>query len=126
PLLAFFTAWYLRFESPVVPLRHGLPEFQRYLELLPAVLLIWPVVFYFHGLYQTRRGRSRVDELLTLVVAILLAAILLSTFSAWYRPRIEPGSDHYFTYSRWFIGLFVALDLLLVSTARMSVRAALQ
>jgi len=39
-----------------VPIKHGVPEFQRYLELLPAVLLIWPIVFYFHGLYQTRRG----------------------------------------------------------------------
>ena len=125
-LLAFFTAWNLRFENPVVPVRHGVPEFQRYLELLPAVLLIWPVVFYFHGLYQSRRGRSRVDEVLTVVVAILLAAILLSTFSAWYRPALEAGSTEYFTFSRWFMGLFVALDLLLVASARMGVRWALQ
>jgi Undecaprenyl-phosphate glucose phosphotransferase len=125
-LVAFFAAWFLRFEKQVVPVVHGVPEFQRYLELLPAVLLIWPVVFYFHGLYQTRRGRSRVDEVLTIVVAVLLASILLSTFSAWYRPRLEPGSAQYFTYSRWFIGLFVALDLLLVASARMSVRALLQ
>jgi len=125
-LVAFFTAWNLRFENPVVPVVHGVPEFQRYLELLPAVLLIWPIVFYFHGLYQGRRGRSRVDEILTVVVAILLAAILLSTFSAWYRPPLVPGSSQYFTYSRWFMGLFVALDLLLVSTARMTVRWALQ
>ncbi len=125
-LVAFFTAWNLRFENPVVPVVHGVPEFQRYLELLPAVLLIWPVVFYFHGLYQTRRGRSRVDEVLTVVVAILLAAILLSTFSAWYRPPLEPGSTSYFTYSRWFMGLFVFLDLLAVSASRMSIRWALQ
>ncbi len=124
-LLAFFAAWNLRFENPVVPIRHGVPEFQRYLELLPAVLLIWPVVFYFHGLYQTRRGRSRVDEVLTVVVAILLAAIFLATFTAWYRP-LEAGSNDYFLYSRWFIGLFVALDLLLVSAARMTVRWGLQ
>ncbi|HEV8241960.1 MAG TPA: undecaprenyl-phosphate glucose phosphotransferase [Thermoanaerobaculia bacterium] len=125
-LVAFFIAWNLRFENPVVPIKHGVPEFQRYLELLPAVLLIWPIVFYFHGLYQTRRGRSRVDEVLTVVVAILLAAILLSTFSAYYRPPLEPGSALYFTYSRWFLGLFVGLDLLLVATARMTVRWVLQ
>ncbi|HVS02718.1 MAG TPA: undecaprenyl-phosphate glucose phosphotransferase, partial [Thermoanaerobaculia bacterium] len=125
-LVAFFAAWYLRFESPVVPLTKGLPEFQPYLVLLPAVLLLWPLVFYFHGLYQMRRGRSRVDELLTLVVAVLLGAILLSSFSAWYRPPLEPGSTDYFTYSRWFLGLFVGLDLLLVAVTRLAIRQALQ
>ena len=125
-LFAFFIAWNLRFENPVVPIRHGVPEFQRYLELLPAVLLIWPVVFYFHGLYQIRRGRSRVDEVLTVVVAVLLAAIFLATFTAWYRPPLAPGSIYTFTYSRWFMGLFVALDVLLVATARMTVRWGLQ
>ncbi|HXT52051.1 MAG TPA: hypothetical protein VN811_13485, partial [Thermoanaerobaculia bacterium] len=125
-LFAFFIAWYARFENPVVPIKHGVPEFQRYLELLPAVLLIWPIVFYFHGLYQIRRGRSRVDEVLTVVVAVLLAAIFLATFTAWYRPPLEPGSIYTFTYSRWFMGLFAALDLLFVATARMTVRWALQ
>ena len=125
-LVAFFIAWYARFENPVVPIKHGVPEFQRYLELLPAVLLIWPIVFYFHGLYQTRRGRSRVDEVLTVVVAVLLAAIFLATFTAWYRPPLEPGSIYTFTYSRWFMGLFVALDVLAVAAARMTVRWGLQ
>jgi exopolysaccharide biosynthesis polyprenyl glycosylphosphotransferase len=124
-LLAFFLAWTLRFESEIIPVTKGLPAFQRYLELLPAVLVIWPVVFYFHGLYQIRRGRSRVDEVLTVVVAVLLAAILLSGFSAWYRPTLGPGSDQYFTYSRWFMGLFVLLNLVTVSTVRMGIHQAL-
>jgi exopolysaccharide biosynthesis polyprenyl glycosylphosphotransferase len=128
-LVAFFGAWYLRFETAALPhvQTHGggLPEFRRYLELIPVILLVWPVAFYFHGLYQVRRGRSRVDEVLTVVVAILLAAIMLSSFSAFYRPALEPGSPDYFTYSRWFIGLFVALDLLLVAATRLSIRSAL-
>jgi Undecaprenyl-phosphate glucose phosphotransferase len=126
-LLAFLAAWQLRFGTSVLPhvKSHGpsgLPELSRYLELLPVVLVVWPLVFYFHGLYQTRRGRSRVDEVLTLVVAILLAAILLSSLTAWYRPALEPGSTAYFTYSRWFIGLFVAIDLLFVVTSRLLIR----
>ncbi len=128
-LVAFFAAWQLRFGTTFLPhvQSHGggLPEFDRYLALLPAVVLIWPIVFYFHGLYQTRRGRSRVDEVLTVVVAVLLAAIMLSTFSAWYRPPLEPGSPNYFTYSRWFMALFVGLDLFFVATARMAVRSLL-
>jgi Undecaprenyl-phosphate glucose phosphotransferase len=130
-LLAFAGAWYLRFGTEVLPnvRTHGvtgLPDLQRYLELLPVVLLIWPVVFYFHGLYQTRRGRSRVDEILTVVVAILLGAIFLSAFSAFYRPPLEDGSPDYFTYSRYFLGFFVAFDMVLVVLARMQIRAVLQ
>jgi Undecaprenyl-phosphate glucose phosphotransferase len=130
-LLAFAGAWYLRFGTEVLPnvMSHGVtgqPDFERYLELVPVVLLIWPVVFYFHGLYQTRRGRSRVDEILTVVVAVLLGAIFLSAFSAYYRRPLEPGSTQYFTYSRWFMGLFVALDMVLVVVARLQIRAALQ
>ena len=125
-LVAFFAAWYLRFEAGWIPLTRGLPEFGRYLLLLPIILFIWPLVLYFHGLYQVRRGRSRLDELLTLVVAILLASILLSSFSAWYRPPVEPGSRDVFTYSRWFMGLFMLLDLFLVATSRLLIRSYLQ
>jgi exopolysaccharide biosynthesis polyprenyl glycosylphosphotransferase len=126
-LVALAGAWLLRFETSILPhvQTHGggLPELRRYLELIPVILVIWPAAFYFHGLYQIRRGRSRVDEVLTVVVAILLAAILLSSFSAFYRPPLPEGGV--FTYSRWFIGVFVALDVLLVAVTRLSIRAAL-
>ncbi|MEO1086505.1 MAG: hypothetical protein AAFY88_19915, partial [Acidobacteriota bacterium] len=61
-LAAFFLAWLLRFELEFPPLTKGVPDFGRYLELLPMVLILWPIVFYFHGLYKSRRSRSRVDE----------------------------------------------------------------
>ena len=124
-LFAYFAAWYVRFETGFIKVPLGVPNFQPYLELLPAALLIWPIVLYFHGLYQIRRGRSRVDEILTLTVAVLLGAILLLGFSALYRP-LEPGSQHFFSYSRWFMGLFVAFDLFLVGTSRMVIRQLLQ
>src|SRR6185436_14884455 len=102
------------------------PDFSPYLQLLPFVLVLWPVVFYFHGLYQSRRGRSRVDEVLTLVVAVLLAAVLLSVVIAWYRPPAAPDSREYFTYSRAFLALFALLDLTLVAGVRMGVRQLLR
>jgi exopolysaccharide biosynthesis polyprenyl glycosylphosphotransferase len=88
------------------------------------------VVFYFHGLYQARRGRSRVDEVATLILAILLATLLLSVFTAWYRPPGAPRPDgttfEPFTYSRGFLALFATLDLFVVGTLRMAIRAALR
>ena len=125
-MVAFFTAWLLRFELAVIPVTKNVPEFSPYLRLAPIVLVLWPIVFYFHGLYQSRRGRSRVDEVLTLAVAVLVATICLSVVIAWYRPPAWPGSTQYFTYSRAFIGLFALVDFALVAVTRLVLRFALR
>lgn len=125
-LAAFVAAWALRFEVQVVPLTKNPPDFLRYLELVPAVLVLWPVVYYFHGLYQIRRGRSRVDEVLTLAMATVVASLLLSGFTTWYRPAVAPGSLEYFTFSRAFLALFAATDLVFVAAGRLLVRATLR
>jgi len=125
-LCAFGAAWLLRFELAIVPLTKNVPEFAPYLRLVPFVLVLWPIVFYFHGLYQIRRGRSRTDEMLTLVVAVLLATVLLSVVIAWYRPPAAPGSHEYFTYSRAFLAIFALADLLAVGAERLAIRALLR
>ncbi|HVG08333.1 MAG TPA: undecaprenyl-phosphate glucose phosphotransferase [Thermoanaerobaculia bacterium] len=122
-LAAFLTAWVLRFHIEVIPVTKSIPEFEPYLRLLPFILAIWPVVFYFHGLYQSRRGKSRVDEVLTVAVAVLLATVLLLVVIFLYRPPTPDGG--YFTYSRAFLGLFALGDFLFVATARMVLRSVL-
>lgn len=125
---AFWAAWLVRFHSGVLPIQ-DVPDLGRYLELLPFVAIIWPVVFYFHGLYQVRRGRSRVDEVLTLILAVLLATLLLSAFTGLYRPEgaIRPdGTYEHFTYSRAFLALFALSNLFLVSAVRMGLRTYLR
>ena len=123
---SFITAWLLRFELEVIPVTKNVPEFGPYLGLVPFILVLWPVVFYFHGLYQSRRGRSRVDEVLTVSLAVLLATVLLSVVIAWYRPPAAPGSHEVFTYSRAFIGLFALVNFGFVAGTRMVTRSALR
>jgi len=122
-LAAYFVAWFLRFELQLLPLTKGLPDFDRYLKILPIILLTWPVIFYFHGLYQSRRDRSRVDEALTIMLAVFTGTFLLSALHAWYRPFED---DQLFTYSRAFIGLFALSDLMLVVAVRVVIRWVLQ
>jgi len=124
--VAFFVAWALRFEAQVVPLTKTAPEIERYLTLLPFVLVAWPLVYYFHGLYQVRRGRSRVDEVLSIAMATIVATLLLSVFITWYRPPLEPGSVEYFTFSRAFIALFAGCDVMAVAASRLAIRSALR
>lgn len=122
---AFFAAYWLRFEPLLETFGKNPPDIGPYLwPLLPVVMLVWPVVFYFHGLYQVRRGRSRVDEVITLLVAVLLATVLLSMFLTWYRP-VRPGGV-YFTYSRGFLALFAMMNVLFVAVGRLGLRSYLR
>jgi exopolysaccharide biosynthesis polyprenyl glycosylphosphotransferase len=70
---------------------------------------LWPAVFYFQGLYQPRRVRSRVDELVRVVAAVFLATILLTAGLTFYRD---------FSYSRVVLGVFALTDVVLVSLTR--------
>ena len=125
-LAAFFLAWFLRFELEVVPLTKSTPEFFRYAELLPVLLVLFPIVFHFHGLYRTRLYRSRVDEAVTVLLAVILGTVLLSGFSFWFRPAITPGSIEPFTYSRAFLALFPLLEVVAVVAVRVAIRSLLK
>jgi Undecaprenyl-phosphate glucose phosphotransferase len=122
-LAAFWAAWFLRFEAAIIPLFKNPPEeLTRYFQLMPVVALLWPVVFYFHGLYQVKPGKSRVDEALTILVAVVLATLILSGLQFWWRPEgpLRPdGSHDYFTFSRIFLFLFALLTIPAVIVGRL-------
>ncbi len=123
---AFFAAWYLRFEATIYPAVEQ-PEFHRYLALLPLILVLWPIVFYFHGLYQMQRGRSRSEEAINLVMAAILASLLLSFATVWVRPVARADVPYaIFGYSRLFLVLLAALDVAFVVATRNVIRHVLQ
>ncbi len=116
--LAVPVAYWLRFVLEVQPVTKGLPPISMYLNLVPVVLVLYPVVFYFQGLYHRRRIRSRFDEGLRVVVAVLLATVILAAGLTFYRP---PD----FTYSRLFLVIFAGTDIVLVGLFRWIVTASL-
>lgn len=122
---AFFLAWYLRFVQPVVEITKSVPDFEPYLRMLPFIVLIWPTVYYFHGLYRIRRGHSRVDEMISIVVATVLALVILTSVLTFDR-LTQAGTDDPFSYSRAFFALFVVTDIFLVSFLRLITRAFLR
>jgi exopolysaccharide biosynthesis polyprenyl glycosylphosphotransferase len=116
--LAVLVAYWLRFEVEIQPVTKGLPPLSMYLRLVPVVMVLYPVVFYFQGLYQRRRIRSRFDEVLRVFVAVFLATILLTAGLTFYRP---PD----FTYSRLFLAFFALVDAMMVSLVRWGIAAGL-
>ena len=116
-VLALGAAWLIRFES-VWPTPKGAQPFENYVAFIPILVAIWPVVFYFHRLYQIRRDRSTIDEVLAVIVAASLGTILLVGLLAFWRG---------FTYtSRQLLVLFLFLDILFVSLVRFGIRKYLE
>jgi exopolysaccharide biosynthesis polyprenyl glycosylphosphotransferase len=116
--LAVPIAYWLRFDIEIHPVTKGLPPVGRYLNLIPVVLILYPVIFYLQGLYHRRRIRSRFDEGLRVVVAVLLATVVLTAGLTFYRP---PN----FTYSRLFLVALAVVIIVLVGLFRWSVSESL-
>jgi Undecaprenyl-phosphate glucose phosphotransferase len=124
---AWVAAFYLRFYGleSVLPITKGIPDLTRYALLLPLIAVLWPVVLYFHGLYQVKRGRSRIDELFGIVFSVLigsaftLGATLYLRVYHFYQADVAPLWE----YSQAVFVVFIALDILALNGARWALRA---
>jgi Undecaprenyl-phosphate glucose phosphotransferase len=116
-LLALVVAYELRFGAEIVPVTKGVPDASSYYRLFPLIAALWPIVYYFHGLYQVRRFRSRIEEGLAIFVATALATLLLTGLATFYRG---------FSYSRLVLLLFFAGDVFFVFAGRTAIRRYLE
>jgi Undecaprenyl-phosphate glucose phosphotransferase len=104
----------------------GVPDLSRYLLLLPAMALLWPAVLYFHGLYQLKRSRSRIDEFFAILMSVLIASALILGATLYVRVyyRYQPEVAPRWEYSQAVFAIFVVLDVLLIGTGRWAIRSA--
>src|SRR5688572_21149319 len=131
-LAAWVIAYWLRFQSEAVlgllPAVKGVPPISRYLLLMPFLAVLWPSVMYFHGLYQVKRGRSRIDEFFAILVSVLIASALTLGLTLYlrvyhfYQPEVAPQWE----YSQAVFGLFIAIDVLLLNAGRAALRRHLE
>ena len=117
---AVLMAYWLRFDVAMLPVTKGVPPFDMYLRLVPAVAILWPLVFYFQGLYQRRRARFRFDDVVRVLLAVMLATLLLTAGLTFYRPSPELPP-----YSRLVLALFAVIDVVLVVGGRWLISAGL-
>ena len=130
--LAWLLSYYLRFNSPLaesfLPVTKGIPELSRYLLLMPLLTLLWPAVLYFHGLYQVKRGRSRIDEFFAILFSVLIASALTLGATLYVRVyyRYQPAVAPSWEYSQAVFAIFIVLDVLALNLGRMALRAWLE
>ena len=130
--VAWVLAYYLRFHAdPVIrflPVTKGVPDISRYLLLLPLLSLLWPAVLYFHGLYQQKRGRSRIDEFFAIVFSVLIGSALTLGATLYVRVyyRYQPEVAPFWEFSQAVFGVFIVLDVLLLNAGRWALRSHLE
>jgi Undecaprenyl-phosphate glucose phosphotransferase len=127
--LAWIAAYFLRFHSETfsawVPVTKGVPEFSRYLLLLPLISLLWPAVLYFHGLYKVKRGRSTIDEFFAILFSVLIASALTLGATLYlrvyhfYQPEVSPLWE----YSQAVFAVFIVLDVAALNLGRGGLRS---
>jgi Undecaprenyl-phosphate glucose phosphotransferase len=111
-----------------IPVTKGIPDLSRYLLLIPFMAVVWPAVLYFHGLYQIKRGRSRIDEFFAILFSVLIGSALTLGATLYvrvyyrYQPEVAPSWE----YSQAVFAIFVVLDVLFLNAGRWAIRARLQ
>jgi exopolysaccharide biosynthesis polyprenyl glycosylphosphotransferase len=120
---AFALAYFVRFHSDLLSVTKGVNPFSQYLWLMLLIVCIWPVLFWFHGLYSLKRLRSRTDELFSIVWAVAMgtAAMLFVALYARVYFLYGPQSGQW-EYSQLVLGMFVVFDIFLLALVRTLIR----
>ncbi len=123
--IAFFLAYFVRFNAEIVQVTKGVNPLSQYTLLLPLITLLWPLLFYLHGLYNLRRLRSRIDELFSIVWAVTMgtaATLFVALYLRVYYFYGPPETSGRYEFSQLVLGLFVVFDIVLLTLTRSLIR----
>lgn len=115
--LAWFLAYWMRFESGLIGVTKDIPSWEQHLPLLILILLISMAVFHASGLYQPKRLTSLPDEMYDLIKAVTLS-VLVFVFLAYFFKE--------YPYSRLTIFYFWVLSIFLTGASRLFARSLLR
>jgi Undecaprenyl-phosphate glucose phosphotransferase len=128
-MAAFALAYYIRFETGLIPLTKGRPPFANYLQVMPFIGMLVPVAFQLHGVYRLRRGRSRVDDFFGVFIGTVLAVVLGLVGTLYIQAYYVSDADKargVYEISQLVWALFLLLNVALAFASRVAVREAMQ
>ena len=126
---AFLLAYFIRFDFGLIPVRKGIPPLAEYLNVLPLIAVLTPLVFHFRGVYRLRRGRSRIDDFFAVLVGSIVVVVLgvLATlyFQAyWASPEERARGAYQVSQIVW--ALFLGLNVTFTYASREALRELLE
>ncbi|MCK5056018.1 MAG: undecaprenyl-phosphate glucose phosphotransferase [Candidatus Aminicenantes bacterium] len=76
-VLTFNLAFWLRFNSNWIAVPKGVPEYGKYLVIIPFLLLVHIIHFSYQGYYKIRLRRNRLDDLFLVVLNTIVSALII-------------------------------------------------
>ena len=115
--IAWLLAYRIRFYSGLIPVTKGVVPLEVYLAMLPAILVVWAVVFKAFNLYRPYRISTHAAEIWDVTKACSLALVILVALTFFLRQ---------FEYSRIAFVIFWSLSIVLITANRWSFREILR
>jgi Undecaprenyl-phosphate glucose phosphotransferase len=124
-IAAFALAYYVRFDTELIPISEGIPPLMRYLRLAPFLGAAVVIAFQVQGLYRLRRGRTRVDDFFGVLVGSLLGTLLgvIGTlyWQTYHLSEVDKQAG-VLEISRWVWALFLSFNVVGAYLSREIVR----
>jgi Undecaprenyl-phosphate glucose phosphotransferase len=124
-MVAFLTAYWVRFHSNLIDVTKGLPPLEQYLWVTPLLGMLVPLAFHLHGVYRLRRGRSRIDDFFGVLVGSVLAVVFGVVTTLYVQTYYIPDAlkdRGVFEVSQLVWGLFLLFNVALTFSSRVLVR----
>lgn len=114
--VAWLASYPLRFIilRPYIPVTKGYPIYDHYAYLSFGIILLWYVVFYFTGVYRSRRTQTIWPELLTVTRSCSFAFLILAAGTFLFTGEL---------FSRGVLVVFYFLSLSFLIAERIFVRS---
>ncbi len=111
--LGWIGAYWLRFYTNLIPITKGVPVFEAYLALFPAIFIAWGIAFKTLNLYRPQRIASPFSEVFDITKGCAFMALLTVTISFFLKQ---------FEYSRVVFVLFWLDSVVLLAINRWAFR----
>ena len=115
--LAIFSSWLLaygiRFQLQFLPVTHGIPPFDRYIEAIVPIWIVFWINIKTFGLYQPLRGKPGSSELFLIFKVTSFSVLILTAVTFFFRD---------FSYSRIVVLYFWGIATVLIAVSHWLVR----
>lgn len=111
---SFLLAYWLRFNVSIIPVIKGVPSIDRYIRVLPVVVMVFLAVFKWCRFYEEHKIVYKTDEFLNIVKAVTVATVITIAATFVYRE---------YSFSRLVIGYSYIINVMLLFVMHRILRA---
>jgi exopolysaccharide biosynthesis polyprenyl glycosylphosphotransferase len=106
---SFLFSFWFRFHSGLMTTPKGIPPLQPYFIASIVVALLWVIIFWMVGLYESRQVLARDEEIYRVAKGTVVGLVAIMAFSFFYREVV---------WSRLVLGMSTITAFLLLSLER--------